>query len=132
MAYCNHGFDGHSPRFVLAFASQDRPYEIPINVHVPGAHEKILRESVRKEKPRTLWPALSAKVRYIVRSTMDKTELRRELGLFDSISIVLGIVIGSGIFLVPSLIARALDSGVDSHGVDRHGRAFVFWRAGIR
>jgi basic amino acid/polyamine antiporter, APA family len=41
---------------------------------------------------------------------MEKTELRRELGLFDSISIVLGIVIGSGIFLVPNLIARALDS----------------------
>ena len=41
---------------------------------------------------------------------MDKTELQRELGLFDSISIVLGIVIGSGIFLVPNLIARALDS----------------------
>jgi APA family basic amino acid/polyamine antiporter len=41
---------------------------------------------------------------------MEKTELQRELGLFDSISIVLGIVIGAGIFLVPSLIARALDS----------------------
>ena len=37
-------------------------------------------------------------------------ELRRELGLFDSISIVIGIVIGSGIFLVPNLIARAIDS----------------------
>jgi len=42
--------------------------------------------------------------------TMEKTELRRELGLFDSVSIVLGIVIGSGIFLVPNLIARALNS----------------------
>jgi len=39
---------------------------------------------------------------------MDNTELRRELGLFDAVSIVLGIVIGSGIFLVPNLIARAL------------------------
>ena len=37
-------------------------------------------------------------------------ELRRELGLFDSISIVLGIVIGSGIFLVPNLVAGALKS----------------------
>ena len=37
-------------------------------------------------------------------------ELRRELGLFDSISIVIGIVIGSGIFLVPNLIARSVDS----------------------
>lgn len=42
---------------------------------------------------------------------MDKTsELRRELGLFDSMSIVLGIVVGAGIFLVPNLIARAIDS----------------------
>jgi APA family basic amino acid/polyamine antiporter len=41
---------------------------------------------------------------------MDNTELQRELGLFDSISIVLGIVIGSGIFLVPNLIARAIGS----------------------
>jgi APA family basic amino acid/polyamine antiporter len=41
---------------------------------------------------------------------MGKTELHRELGLFDSISIVLGIIIGSSIFLVPNLIARALDS----------------------
>lgn len=41
---------------------------------------------------------------------MGETELRRELGLFDSISIVLGIVIGSGIFLVPNLIARAVSS----------------------
>jgi APA family basic amino acid/polyamine antiporter len=36
--------------------------------------------------------------------------LRKALGLLDSISIVLGIVIGSGIFLMPSLIARAVGS----------------------
>jgi len=43
---------------------------------------------------------------------MDKTpELRRELGLFDSISIVLGIVSGAGILLVPSLIAQSINSG---------------------
>ena len=41
---------------------------------------------------------------------MGNTGLQRELGLFDSISIVLGIVIGSGIFLVPNLIARVIDS----------------------
>lgn len=35
-------------------------------------------------------------------------ELRRALGFFDSFSIVVGIVIGSGIFLMPDLIARAL------------------------
>ncbi len=37
-------------------------------------------------------------------------ELPRELGLLDSLSIVVGIVIGGGIFLVPNLIARELTS----------------------
>lgn len=36
--------------------------------------------------------------------------LPRALGLFDSTSIVLGIVVGAGIFLVPNLIARAVGS----------------------
>lgn len=36
--------------------------------------------------------------------------LPRALGLFDSTSIVVGIVIGAGIFLVPSLVARAVPS----------------------
>ncbi|HLW76071.1 MAG TPA: amino acid permease [Bryobacteraceae bacterium] len=36
--------------------------------------------------------------------------LPRTLGLFDSISIVLGIVIGAGIFILPNLIARAAGS----------------------
>lgn len=35
-------------------------------------------------------------------------ELKRELSLFDAASIVIGIVIGGGIFLVPSVIARNL------------------------
>jgi APA family basic amino acid/polyamine antiporter len=34
--------------------------------------------------------------------------LARELGLFDTINIVIGVIIGSGIFLVPSEIARAV------------------------
>ena len=38
------------------------------------------------------------------------SDLPRALGLFDSISIVLGIVIGAGIFLMPSLVARAIGS----------------------
>ncbi|HTL02508.1 MAG TPA: amino acid permease [Vicinamibacterales bacterium] len=37
-------------------------------------------------------------------------ELPRALGLFDSASILVGIVIGAGIFLVPRLIAQALPS----------------------
>lgn len=53
------------------------------------------------------------------RGRADSTsDLPRTLGLFDSISIVLGIVIGAGIFLVPSLVARAVGSA---------GWIFVVW-----
>lgn len=38
------------------------------------------------------------------------TELARRLSLTDSISIVVGIMIGGGIFLVPNLVARSLPS----------------------
>jgi basic amino acid/polyamine antiporter, APA family len=38
------------------------------------------------------------------------TELPRKLGLIDSLSIIIGIVIGGGIFLVPNLVARNLAS----------------------
>jgi APA family basic amino acid/polyamine antiporter len=37
-------------------------------------------------------------------------ELPRRLGLFDATAIVIGIVIGSGIFVLPNLIARSLPS----------------------
>lgn len=37
-------------------------------------------------------------------------ELPRKLGLFDSLSIVVGIIIGAGIFLVPNLVAHELQS----------------------
>ena len=38
------------------------------------------------------------------------TELPRRLGLLDSVAIVAGTMIGSGIFLVPNLVARSLAS----------------------
>ena len=38
-------------------------------------------------------------------------QLPRKLGLFDAAAIVIGIVIGSGIFLLPNLIARNVASG---------------------
>lgn len=38
------------------------------------------------------------------------SELPRQLGLLDSLSIVIGVVIGGGIFLVPNLVARELKS----------------------
>lgn len=37
-------------------------------------------------------------------------ELLRRLGILDAIAIVIGIVIGSGIFVLPNLIARNLPS----------------------
>src|SRR6266566_138048 len=37
-------------------------------------------------------------------------ELPRRLGLFDSAAIVVGTIIGAGIFLVPNLVARSLPS----------------------
>ncbi len=40
----------------------------------------------------------------------DGTALPRKLGLIDALSIVVGIVIGGGIFLVPNLVARELKS----------------------
>jgi hypothetical protein len=49
------GFDGHSPRIVLASGVTDRPHEKTYNVCMSsGAHEKILKETVRKQTPRTL------------------------------------------------------------------------------
>ncbi|HTM39338.1 MAG TPA: amino acid permease, partial [Terriglobales bacterium] len=38
------------------------------------------------------------------------SELPRRLGFFDSLSIVIGVIIGAGIFLVPSLVAQQLKS----------------------
>src|SRR6187200_459742 len=38
-------------------------------------------------------------------------DLPRRLGVLDASAIVIGIVIGSGIFVLPNLIARSLPSG---------------------
>ena len=43
-------------------------------------------------------------------SICSPAELPRKLGLVDSLSIVIGVVIGAGIFLVPNLVARELKS----------------------
>ena len=50
-------------------------------------------------------------------------QLPRKLGLFDATLIVIGIVIGSGIFLLPNLIARNLSSESAIIGV---------WVAGVQ
>src|ERR1700730_15419720 len=44
-------------------------------------------------------------------------QLPRKLGLIDATMIVIGIVIGSGVFLLPNLIARNLPSGPAIIGV---------------
>ena len=44
------------------------------------------------------------------RNTEARTDLPRKLGLLDALSIVIGVVIGGGIFLVPNLVARELHS----------------------
>jgi APA family basic amino acid/polyamine antiporter len=44
-------------------------------------------------------------------TTARPQDLPRTLGVLDAIAIVIGIVIGSGIFLLPNLIARNLPSG---------------------
>ena len=43
-------------------------------------------------------------------SVSSPTDLPRRLGLVDSLSIVVGVVVGAGIFLVPNLVARELSS----------------------
>lgn len=40
----------------------------------------------------------------------ESAELPRRLGLLDSIAVVIGVVIGGGIFVVPNLVARSLPS----------------------
>lgn len=45
------------------------------------------------------------------------SDLPRKLGLLDSLSIVIGITIGGGIFLVPNLVARELQSTATILGV---------------
>ncbi len=49
--------------------------------------------------------------------TTGNAELPRKLGLLDSLSIVIGMVIGGGIFLIPNLIARDLHSATAIFGV---------------
>ena len=59
-------------------------------------------------------------------------DLPSKLGMVDATAIVIGIVIGSGIFVLPNLIARSLPSASgDPRGVGGRGRALVFRRAGV-
>jgi len=45
-----------------------------------------------------------------IRRSAARSELPRSLGLLDALAIVMGIVIGGGIFVVPNLISRELHS----------------------
>jgi len=53
----------------------------------------------------------------LLQGTHPTPELPRKLGLLDSLSIVIGVVIGAGIFLVPNLVARELNSPTAILGV---------------
>ncbi|RKY87799.1 amino acid permease [candidate division KSB1 bacterium] len=50
-----------------------------------------------------------------------KTELSKELALFDAVSIIVGIIVGTGIFIVPGLVAGYLPSS---------GMIMLVWIAG--
>ena len=53
-------------------------------------------------------------------------ELPRQLRLIDAVAIVAGTTIGSGIFLVPNLVARTSHFGAVDSGVDLHRRLSFF------
>ena len=66
-------------------------------------------------------------------ATKEASNLPRKLGLIDALAIVIGMVIGGGIFLVPNLIARELKSADrDSGGLDICRRDLVLRRASMR
>ena len=56
-------------------------------------------------------------------------DLPRKLGLLDALSIVIGVVIGGGIFLVPNLVARELHSTLTILAVWILGGAISFFGA---
>jgi basic amino acid/polyamine antiporter, APA family len=57
------------------------------------------------------------------------SDLPRKLGLLDALSIVIGTVIGAGIFLVPNLVAQELKSGAQILGVWIFAGAISFFGA---
>jgi APA family basic amino acid/polyamine antiporter len=63
------------------------------------------------ERPRVLDPALNPS------GEVDRHGLKRELGVWSAAAIVVGTVIGSGIFLVPSTMTRDVGSPLKVFGV---------------
>lgn len=59
---------------------------------------------------RTLNIRLQDKLAQVTSTELPRTELARQLSLVDATSLVVGIIIGAGIFLVPSLVAKSLPS----------------------
>lgn len=55
-------------------------------------------------------PPVAATNPPLTEPTLRGADLPRKLGLFDALSIVVGIIIGGGIFLVPNLVASQLKS----------------------
>jgi APA family basic amino acid/polyamine antiporter len=75
-------------------------------LHIGGAGRFPRREPDRAEY---LQGRMSAE-KNIAGAVPRQDELPRALSLLDSISVVVGIVVGAGIFLVPKLVAQALPS----------------------
>ena len=55
----------------------------------------------------------------------EHTEMKRDLGLLEAVSIVISRIIGSGIFAVPPSIARSLDAFGDAV-IDHYYRAAMW------
>ena len=62
------------------------------------------------ESPEALSMNLQDKLAQVTSTELRSTELPRQLSLVDAASLVVGIIIGAGIFLVPSLVAKSLPS----------------------
>src|SRR5207249_5022887 len=71
--------------------------------------------------PASLGPSVPAPLRVCVQIRPTVTDLKRSLRLFDGLAMVVGIMVGSGIFRTPGLVAAQLG---------RPWLTFVAWVAG--
>jgi basic amino acid/polyamine antiporter, APA family len=69
--------------------------------HKPGAPRETNKRAAQGQSPYTAG---------LMNRSAAGPELPRSLGLMDALSIVIGIVIGAGIFIVPNLVAREIHS----------------------